>query len=153
MCCCNQQSMRQVRSSTSWMDLAHECIVNFIDLEGQRSSALIKGVAFGVLQPGDSVRKTLRLTSTGAGGERVLDISVQSRVPHPDGEDAVSPDSPRERIVEAVRVSSCGQPYSRYCSYFQLGPHSHVHVHGDANVFPVARVLDVPAGPPTRLDA
>ena len=54
------------------MDLAHECTVNFIDLEGQRSSALIKGVAFGVLQPGDSVRKTLRLTSTGAGGERVL---------------------------------------------------------------------------------
>ncbi|KAJ7716532.1 Gryzun, putative trafficking through golgi-domain-containing protein [Mycena metata] len=51
---------------------------NAIVLDDERSSSLIKGVNFGVLQPGVSVVKTLHLISTGAAGERMVDVSIQS---------------------------------------------------------------------------
>ncbi|KAJ7772064.1 Gryzun, putative trafficking through golgi-domain-containing protein [Mycena maculata] len=51
---------------------------NVIILEDERSSSLIKGVSFGVLQPGVSVVKTLYLLSSGGAGDRLVDVSIQS---------------------------------------------------------------------------
>jgi len=53
--------------------------VNTISLDDEQSSAMIKGIAVGILAPGVSTVKTLRLLSTGAVGDRMIDISVQSR--------------------------------------------------------------------------
>ncbi|THV06232.1 hypothetical protein K435DRAFT_773423 [Dendrothele bispora CBS 962.96] len=53
--------------------------VNTITLDKEQSSAMIKGVAVGVLAPGVSVVKMLHILSTGAVGDRMIDISVQSR--------------------------------------------------------------------------
>jgi trafficking protein particle complex subunit 11 len=50
---------------------------------------LIKGIPLGVLKPGVSVLKKLYLVSTGGAGDRVLDISIQSRHSSP-----LSPTSP-----------------------------------------------------------
>ncbi|KAF5386217.1 hypothetical protein D9615_002311 [Tricholomella constricta] len=52
---------------------------NTIILGDERSTNFIKGVPFGVLAPGISAVKTLYLVNTGAPGDRVVDISVQSR--------------------------------------------------------------------------
>ncbi|KAK0486236.1 Foie gras liver health family 1-domain-containing protein [Armillaria novae-zelandiae] len=43
-------------------------------------AGLIKGISFGVLVPGVSSIKTLNLSNTGGAGDRMLDISIQSRV-------------------------------------------------------------------------
>lgn len=51
---------------------------NVIVLEEKRSSSLIKGVSFGVLQPGVSIVKTLYLLSSGGAGDRMVDVSIQS---------------------------------------------------------------------------
>lgn len=59
--------------------VSHPTVEDEICIDDQRSSALLKGVPCGVLLPGENVRKTLTLQSTRAGGDRVLDISVQSR--------------------------------------------------------------------------
>ena len=51
----------------------------------EESPSLIKGVSFGMLRPGVTAQKILHLTSKGGlqpNGERMLDISVQSRLPH-----------------------------------------------------------------------
>lgn len=53
---------------------------NLIVLDEERSPSLIKGVNFGILQPGVSVVKTLHLISSGAAGERMVDVSIQSTV-------------------------------------------------------------------------
>ncbi|KAF8627616.1 hypothetical protein AX15_004317 [Amanita polypyramis BW_CC] len=55
--------------------------VNSIILDNERSTSLIKGISFGVLQPGANNVKTLFLINTGVSGERALDISVRSRPP------------------------------------------------------------------------
>jgi hypothetical protein len=60
-------------------------IVNYIVVENERSTSLIKAVPFGVLQPGANMIKTLSLISTGLAGERILDISVRSRPPGEQG--------------------------------------------------------------------
>ena len=52
--------------------------VNSIVLGDERSMGLIRGVAFGVIQPGVNVAKTLYLLSTGAPGDRMMDISIRS---------------------------------------------------------------------------
>ncbi|KXN87455.1 Trafficking protein particle complex subunit 11, partial [Leucoagaricus sp. SymC.cos] len=52
---------------------------NIIILDHEQSSSLIKGVSCGVLKPGVAVVKTLHLLSSGAAGDRVLDISVQTK--------------------------------------------------------------------------
>jgi len=51
---------------------------NHIAVDEQRSAGLIKGVRLGTLAPGVSTQKTLHLFSTGAPGERVIDVSLQS---------------------------------------------------------------------------
>ena len=48
-------------------------------VDDTRSSSLIKGVQLGVLAPGVTIVKTLHLFNTGAGGDRMIDISIQSR--------------------------------------------------------------------------
>jgi hypothetical protein len=53
--------------------------VNTIVLEDERSTGFIKGVSFGVLASGVRVTKPLYLLNTGAAGNRMVDISVQSR--------------------------------------------------------------------------
>lgn len=53
--------------------------MNWIVVEDTRSSSLIKGIQLGVLAPGVTIVKTLHLFNTGASGDRMLDISIQSR--------------------------------------------------------------------------
>ncbi|KAL0578934.1 hypothetical protein V5O48_003082 [Marasmius crinis-equi] len=53
--------------------------INTIAIDEEQSSGLIKGVTLGSLAPGTSATKTLHLVSTGAAGDRTLDVSVQSR--------------------------------------------------------------------------
>lgn len=65
--------------------------VNHVAMDDQRSTSLLKAVACGVLAPGVSVLKKLCLANTGAPGERVIDISVQS---HSTAQPPTSPVSP-----------------------------------------------------------
>ncbi|KAF9022277.1 hypothetical protein BDZ89DRAFT_208493 [Hymenopellis radicata] len=53
--------------------------VNSISIDGESSSSFIKGVPFGTLSPGENCVRVLHLTSTGGAGDRILDISLQSR--------------------------------------------------------------------------
>ena len=53
--------------------------MNSITIENEHSSGLIKGVPLGIIGPGVNVQKTLYLSSTGAPGDRMIDISIQSR--------------------------------------------------------------------------
>lgn len=55
--------------------------MNQITFEDEQSSSLIKGAEYGAIRPDESVSKTLQLLGSGAPGDRVLDISVQVRVP------------------------------------------------------------------------
>ncbi|KAI9568859.1 Gryzun, putative trafficking through golgi-domain-containing protein [Boletus coccyginus] len=52
--------------------------VQFISFDDQKSSGLIKGIQFGIVKPGVSLVKTLVLMSSGAPGDRTIDVSVQS---------------------------------------------------------------------------
>jgi trafficking protein particle complex subunit 11 len=54
-------------------------LVNNIVLGGEHSSGLIKGVPFGTIAPGINVTKTLYLSSSGAPGNRMVDISIRSQ--------------------------------------------------------------------------
>ncbi|KAI0645251.1 Gryzun, putative trafficking through golgi-domain-containing protein [Trametes meyenii] len=69
--------------------------VNYIAMDDQRSTSLLKAIACGVLKPGASILKRLHLTNTGAPGERVVDISVQS---HATARIPVSPKSPTSPV-------------------------------------------------------
>ena len=53
--------------------------MNWIVVEDTRSSSLIKGIQLGVLAPGVTIVRTLHLFNTGASGDRMIDISIQSR--------------------------------------------------------------------------
>lgn len=72
--------------------------VNSIILENERSTSLIKGISFGILQPGANGIKTLFLISAGLAGDRVLDISVRSRLPADQGEVEEGLDETKEEI-------------------------------------------------------
>lgn len=54
-------------------------VANRITLEDEESTSLIRGVKFGVLEPGIETVKTLYLLNTGAVGDRTLDVSVRSQ--------------------------------------------------------------------------
>jgi len=47
-------------------------------VDGERSISLIKGINLGVLAPGVSATKTMHLFNTGAGGDRMVDVSIQT---------------------------------------------------------------------------
>lgn len=55
------------------------CAVNRIILDDEVSTSLIRGVKFGVLEPGAETVKTLCLFNTGTVGDRTLDISIRSQ--------------------------------------------------------------------------
>lgn len=52
--------------------------VNWIVVDGERSTSLIKGINLGVLAPGVRATKTMHLFNTGAGGDRMVDVSIQT---------------------------------------------------------------------------
>ncbi|KAF9529733.1 glutathione transferase omega-1 [Crepidotus variabilis] len=68
--------------------------VNWIVVDDERSPSLIKGIDLGVLNPGVSVVKTLHLFNTGGGGDRVVDVSIQTTTiaPEDDTDDEDSED-------------------------------------------------------------
>ena len=55
--------------------------MNIIRVDDEQSQSLIKHVALGTVIPGATTSKTLYLKNTGSVGDRVLDISIQSRSP------------------------------------------------------------------------
>lgn len=55
--------------------------MNTIRIDDEHSQSLIKGIALGTIIPGATTLKTLYLKNTGGAGDRVLDISIQSRSP------------------------------------------------------------------------
>jgi hypothetical protein len=55
--------------------------VNTIRVDDEHSQSLIKGVSLGTIMPGETAFKTLFLKNTGGVGDRVVDISIQSRSP------------------------------------------------------------------------
>lgn len=55
--------------------------MNHIRVDDEHSQSLIKGVTLGSIVPGATTHKTLYLTNTGGVGDRILDISLQSRSP------------------------------------------------------------------------
>ncbi|PPQ93844.1 hypothetical protein CVT25_013553 [Psilocybe cyanescens] len=57
--------------------------VNWMVVDNERSASLVKGINLGVLSPGTSAVKTLHLFNSGAGGDRVVDVSVQTRTKIP----------------------------------------------------------------------
>ncbi|KAF9486045.1 hypothetical protein BDN70DRAFT_870556 [Pholiota conissans] len=50
--------------------------INWIVVDDERSTSLIKGIDLGVLPPGANAIKTVHLFNTGAGGDRMVDISI-----------------------------------------------------------------------------
>ncbi|KAG9221235.1 hypothetical protein CCMSSC00406_0008930 [Pleurotus cornucopiae] len=55
--------------------------VSSISVDGEQSSGLIRNVQFGTLSPGVSAVKVLHIVSTGAPGDRLVDVSIQSKPP------------------------------------------------------------------------
>ncbi|KAI8973973.1 Gryzun, putative trafficking through golgi-domain-containing protein [Trametes punicea] len=68
--------------------------VNYIAIDDQRSTSLLKAISGGMLAPGASVIKKLYLINAGVPGERVIDISVQSQSTEQPPVSPVSPASP-----------------------------------------------------------
>ncbi len=58
--------------------------MNWIVFDGEKSSSLIRSIHLGVLAPGVSTVKTLHMFNTGAGGDRVVDVSIQTKAVIPD---------------------------------------------------------------------
>lgn len=53
--------------------------MNRIIFEDEESTSFIRGVKFGILEPGAETTKTLYLSNTGAVGNRTLDVSIRSQ--------------------------------------------------------------------------
>ncbi|KAF8435107.1 Gryzun, putative trafficking through golgi-domain-containing protein [Boletus edulis BED1] len=88
--------------------------VQFLTFDGQKSSGLIKGVQFGMVQPGVSVVKTMVLVNSGAPGDRTIDISVQSRtttgpVPSQSRSPARSPSPSPSETLDASQDYDMGE--------------------------------------------
>lgn len=60
---------------------SHIYKVNVIRVDDEHSQSLIKGIALGTIAPGETALETLYLKNAGGVGDRVLDISIQSRSP------------------------------------------------------------------------
>jgi hypothetical protein len=60
---------------------SHLYKVNVIRVDDEHSQSLVKGVTLGTIMPSETTLKTLYLKNTGGLGDRVLDISIQSRSP------------------------------------------------------------------------
>jgi hypothetical protein len=62
-------------------------------VDDEKSSSLVKGIHLGALAPGTSVNKTMHLFNTGAGGDRMVDVSIQTSA-------AVAKDASQEGVIE-----------------------------------------------------
>lgn len=94
--------------------------MNRISLEDEESTSLIRGVKFGVLEPGVETLKTLYLLNTGAVGDRTLDVSIRSQPttqvssnPTPQTPDSATPHDAKETLqtlviptTQAIKVTS-----------------------------------------------
>lgn len=82
--------------------------MNNIRIDEERSSGLIKGIALGTVPPGMSVLKTLYLHNTGASGDRILDISIQSyfasSTPEPVPPSPISPSDDHRDTSETLET-------------------------------------------------
>ncbi|KAG1830148.1 Gryzun, putative trafficking through golgi-domain-containing protein [Suillus variegatus] len=82
----------------------------YIVFDDQRSSGLIKGIRLGTIAPGVSATKTLYLVGSGAPGDRMLDISIQSTSVQPEstseGDDDAEPRS-SSSLSEHATIDSC----------------------------------------------
>ncbi|KAH8115389.1 Gryzun, putative trafficking through golgi-domain-containing protein [Phellopilus nigrolimitatus] len=74
--------------------------LNYILIEDEQSSGLIKGISYGVLHPGTTACKTLHLVSTSSAGERMLDVSIQSRTVLPGHPEA----SPTNEVLQTLVI-------------------------------------------------
>ena len=70
---------------------------------GEKSSGLIKGVQFGAIMPGVSVAKTMELVSSGAPGDRTIDVSVQSNTTVRTPSQARAPSPSPSEVLEDVQ--------------------------------------------------
>ncbi|KAL5512612.1 hypothetical protein ACEPAG_3265 [Sanghuangporus baumii] len=77
---------------------------NRIIIEGEQSSSLIKGISFGTLHPGTTACKTLHLVSSGRAGERMVDVSVQSRTLAPLSDSESDAPAPRLETGEVLQT-------------------------------------------------
>ncbi|KAK7036442.1 hypothetical protein VNI00_011639 [Paramarasmius palmivorus] len=91
--------------------------LNTISVDDEQSSGLIKGVSFGLLAPGVGAIKTLNLVSTGAAGDRTLDISIQSRTPSTREDPETSPQPELLDITETLQtvVVPTAEPFTMTC--------------------------------------
>lgn len=82
----------------------------YIVFDDQRSSGLIKGIRLGTIAPGVSATKTLYLVGSGAPGDRMLDISIQSTSVQPEstseGDEDAEPRS-SSSLSEHATIDSC----------------------------------------------
>lgn len=82
--------------------------VQFITFDGQKTSGLVKGVQFGTVKPGVSVVKTLVLMSSGAPGDRTIDVSVQSSTTvRPASQSQSRSPSPSETLDASQNHDTC----------------------------------------------
>ncbi|KAJ8480730.1 hypothetical protein ONZ45_g15551 [Pleurotus djamor] len=70
--------------------------ISSISVAEEHSSGLIKGLRFGTLAPGASGSKILKLFGRGAPGDRMIDISIQSRPPSSSDDDDTDDDEDEE---------------------------------------------------------
>lgn len=71
--------------------------MNWIIFDGEKSSSLIRDIHLGVLASGHSTIKTLHIFNTGAGGDRMIDVSIQTKTIMPKSESARSVDDNGEK--------------------------------------------------------
>lgn len=75
--------------------------VNTISFGDDHSTSFIKGISFGTIPSGVTAVQTLCFLNTGAPGDRVIDISIQSRSTSPD---VPSDDPDLQDITETLRT-------------------------------------------------
>lgn len=82
--------------------------MNKISFEEQESTGLIKGVQFGTLQPGGIASKTLYIYNSGFPGNRVLDVSIRTRLHalEHDDESSTAPPIPESPTTAAAPSDS-----------------------------------------------
>ncbi|KAG8930220.1 hypothetical protein FRC01_003141 [Tulasnella sp. 417] len=81
--------------------------VNKISFAEQESTGLIKGVQFGTIAPGGIASKTLYISSSGFHGNRVLDVSIRTRLHASEDEPSTPPPVPESPTTSGPPSDSC----------------------------------------------
>lgn len=81
--------------------------VNKISFEEQESTGLIKGVQFDTIPPGGIASKTLYISSSGFPGNRVLDVSIRTRLHASEDESSTPPPVPESPTTAEPPSDSC----------------------------------------------